>query len=203
MEKPNEDIRGIESLKKLSRGNYDAFELCAKISNTKDSHSSLEIIERLNAPPATLLKLYELGSESNVEKFSDMLNFFSSIPKSDFDTLRVISTDDNGLNAKALLLITGLSISVAMEEKRHISYVIGDLAEMIVKDGLKGEKIYNEYENFLVTVMYNLIISNLGSGTNPYEDLEKLDTPEKMLSTTCDLAKSYVELFKPSGIMRK
>ena len=194
MEKHNEDIRGIESLKKLSRGNYDAFELCAKICNTKDSNSSLEIIERLNAPPAVLLKLYELGSGSDIEKFSDILKFFSSIPKSDFDTLRVLSMDDNGLNAKALLLITGLSISIAMEEKKQISYVIGDLAEMIVKDGLKGEKIYNEYENFLVAVMYKLIIANLGSGTNPYGDLEKLGTPDETLSTTCDLAKSYVKL---------
>ncbi|WP_203134344.1 hypothetical protein [Candidatus Micrarchaeum sp.] len=193
----------MESIKGLSKGNYDAFELCAKIANTKDSDLSLKIIEYFNAPPAILLDLYKLGSGSDVEKFSEILKFYSSVPRSDLDVLKVLSTDENGLSAKALLLVTGLSISSAIEYGRPISYVIGDLAATIVEEGLKGEKIYKEYEDAFVTAIYQIILANLGSGTNPYGDLEKLGIPENMLSTTCELAKLYNENFDPSRLMRK
>jgi len=193
----------MESIKGLSKGNYDAFELCAKIANTKDSDLSLKIIEYFNAPPAILLDLYKLGSGSDVEKFSEILKFYSSVPRSDLDVLKVLSTDENGLSAKALLLVTGLSISSAIEYGRPISYVIGDLAATIVEEGLKGEKIYKEYEDAFVATIYQIILANLGSGTNPYGDLEKLGIPENMLSTTCELAKLYNENFDPSRLMRK
>ncbi len=202
-EKHNENIGSIDSIKELSRGNYDAFELCAKISNTKDSDLSLGIIKYFNASPSFLLELYKLGSESDVEKFSDILKFYSSIPKSDLDALRVISTDDNGINAKALLLVTSLSISAAIEEGRPISYAIGDLAAAILEEGLRGEKLYKEYEGAFVATIFGIILANLGSGTNPYGDLEKLGTPENALSTTCGLAKAYAEHFGLSGLMRK
>ncbi|MEM3883363.1 MAG: hypothetical protein QXT94_00305 [Methanothrix sp.] len=193
----------MESIKGLSKGNYDAFELCAKIANTEDSDLSLKIIEYFNAPPAILLDLYKLGSGSDVEKFSEILKFYSSVPRSDLDVLKVLSTDENGLSAKALLLVTGLSISSAIEYGRPISYVIGDLAATIVEEGLKGEKIYKEYEDAFVATIYQIILANLGSGTNPYGDLEKLGIPENMLSTTCELAKLYNENFDPSRLMRK
>ncbi|OJT94724.1 hypothetical protein Micr_00751 [Candidatus Micrarchaeum sp.] len=203
MEIHNKNIGSMESIKGLSKGNYDAFELCAKIANTKDSDLSLKIIEYFNAPPAILLDLYKLGSGSDVEKFSEILKFYSSVPRSDLDVLKVLSTDENGLSAKALLLVTGLSISSAIEYGRPISYVIGDLAATIVEEGLKGEKIYKEYEDAFVTAIYQIILANLGSGTNPYGDLEKLGIPENMLSTTCELAKLYNENFDPSRLMRK
>ncbi|OJI06643.1 MAG: hypothetical protein BK997_05375 [Candidatus Micrarchaeum sp. ARMAN-1] len=203
MEIHNKNIGSMESIKGLSKGNYDAFELCAKIANTKDSDLSLKIIEYFNAPPAILLDLYKLGSGSDVEKFSEILKFYSSVPRSDLDVLKVLSTDENGLRAKALLLVTGLSISSAIEYGRPISYVIGDLAATIVEEGLKGEKIYKEYEDAFVTAIYQIILANLGSGTNPYGDLEKLGIPENMLSTTCELAKLYNENFDPSRLMRK
>jgi hypothetical protein len=203
MEIHNKNIGSMESIKGLSKGNYDAFELCAKIANTKDSDLSLKIIEYFNAPPAILLDLYKLGSGSDVEKFSEILKFYSSVPRSDLDVLKVLSTDENGLSAKALLLVTGLSISSAIEYGRPISYVIGDLAATIVEEGLKGEKIYKEYEDAFVATIYQIILANLGSGTNPYGDLEKLGIPENMLSTTCELAKLYNENFDPSRLMRK
>ena len=203
MEIHNKNIGSMESIKGLSKGNYDAFELCAKISNTKDSDLSLKIIEYFNAPPAILLDLYKLGSGSDVEKFSEILKFYSSVPRSDLDVLKVLSTDENGLSTKALLLVTGLSISSAIEYGRPISYVIGDLAATIVEEGLKGEKIYKEYEDAFVATIYQIILANLGSGTNPYGDLEKLGIPENMLSTTCELAKLYNENFDPSRLMRK
>ena len=203
MEMHTKNIGSMESIKGLSKGNYDAFELCAKIANTKDSDLSLKIIEYFNAPPAILLDLYKLGSGSDVEKFSEILKFYSSVPRSDLDVLKVLSTDENGLSAKALLLVTGLSISSAIEYGRPISYVIGDLAATIVEEGLKGEKIYKEYEDAFVATIYQIILANLGSGTNPYGDLEKLGIPENMLSTTCELAKLYNENFDPSRLMRK
>ncbi len=203
MEIHNKNIGSMESIKGLSKGNYDAFELCAKIANTKDSDLSLKIIEYFNAPPAILLDLYKLGSGSDVEKFSEILKFYSSVPRSDLDVLKVLSTDENGLSAKALLLVTGLSISSAIEYGRPISYVIGDLAATIVEEGLKGEKIYKEYEDAFVATIYQIILANLGSGTNPYGDLEKLGIPENMLSTTCELAKLYNENSDPSRLMRK
>ncbi len=203
MEIHNKNIGSMESIKGLSKGNYDAFELCAKIANTEDSDLSLKIIEYFNAPPAILLDLYKLGSGSDVEKFSEILKFYSSVPRSDLDVLKVLSTDENGLSAKALLLVTGLSISSAIEYGRPISYVIGDLAATIVEEGLKGEKIYKEYEDAFVATIYQIILANLGSGTNPYGDLEKLGIPENMLSTTCELAKLYNENFDPSRLMRK
>ena len=203
MEIHNKNIGSMESIKGLSKGNYDAFELCAKIANTEDSDLSLKIIEYFNAPPAILLDLYKLGSGSDVEKFSEILKFYSSVPRSDLDVLKVLSTDENGLSTKALLLVTGLSISSAIEYGRPISYVIGDLAATIVEEGLKGEKIYKEYEDAFVATIYQIILANLGSGTNPYGDLEKLGIPENMLSTTCELAKLYNENFDPSRLMRK
>lgn len=203
MEIHNKNIGSMESIKGLSKGNYDAFELCAKIANTEDSDLSLKIIEYFNAPPAILLDLYKLGSGSDVEKFSEILKFYSSVPRSDLDVLKVLSTDENGLSAKALLLVTGLSISSAIEYGRPISYVIGDLAATIVEEGLKGEKIYKEYEDAFVATIYQIILANLGSGTNPYGDLEKLGIPENMLSTTCELAKLYNENSDPSRLMRK
>ena len=203
MEIHNKNIGSMESIKGLSKGNYDAFELCAKIANTEDSDLSLKIIEYFNAPPAILLDLYKLGSGSDVEKFSEILKFYSSVPRSDLDVLKVLSTDENGLSAKALLLVTGLSISSAIEYGSPISYVIGDLAATIVEEGLKGEKIYKEYEDAFVATIYQIILANLGSGTNPYGDLEKLGIPENMLSTTCELAKLYNENFDPSRLMRK
>ena len=203
MEMHTKNIGSMESIKGLSKGNYDAFELCAKIANTEDSDLSLKIIEYFNAPPAILLDLYKLGSGSDVEKFSEILKFYSSVPRSDLDVLKVLSTDENGLSAKALLLVTGLSISSAIEYGRPISYVIGDLAATIVEEGLKGEKIYKEYEDAFVATIYQIILANLGSGTNPYGDLEKLGIPENMLSTTCELAKLYNENFDPSRLMRK
>ncbi len=203
MEIHNKNTGGIERIKGLSKGNYDAFELCAKISNTKDSDLSLEIIEYFNAPPAVLLDIYKLGSGSDVEKFSDILKFYSSIPKSDFNVLKVISTDERGLSAKALLLVTGLSISLAIGDGRPISYVIGDLAATIVEEGSKGEKIYEKYEDAFAATIYQIILANLGSGTNPYGDLEKLGTPEDMLSVTCELAKAYNEGSDPSRLIRQ
>jgi hypothetical protein len=203
MEKHNENICGMESIKALSKGNYDAFELCAKISNTKDSHLSMETIKYFNESPKFLLELYKLGSESNVEKFSDLLKFYSSIPRGDLDALRVISTDGSGLSAKALLLVTGLSIFAAFEENKPISYTIGDLAATIVGEGLKGDKLYKEYEEAFANTIFLVILGNLGSGTNPYMELEKLGTPENALSTTSNLAKEYLARLGPSGLIRK
>lgn len=203
MEKHNENIRDLEHIKELSRGDYGAFELCAKLSNTRDGELSLGIIKYLKAQPSFLLELYKLGAGSDVEKFSDILKFYSHIPKSDLDVLRVLSTDDKGLSAKALLLVTGLAISEAFEENKPISDTIGNLAKIIIGDGLKGEKLYNDYEEAFVNIIFAVILGNLGSGTNPYAELEKLGTPENALMTISDLAHEYLKLLESSGLMRK
>lgn len=203
MEKHNENIGDLEHIKELSRGDYEAFELCAKLSNTRDGELSLGIIKYLKAQPSFLLELYRLGAGSDVEKFSDILKFYSYIQKSDLDVLRVLSTDEKGLSAKALLLVTGLAISEAFEENKPISDTIGNLAKIIIGDGLKGEKLYGDYEEAFVNIMFAVILGNLGSGTNPYAELEKLGTPENALRTTSDLAHAYLTLMESSGLMRK
>ncbi|MEM0154651.1 MAG: hypothetical protein QW814_02345 [Methanothrix sp.] len=203
MEKQSSDIGGFESLKELSKGNYSAFELYTKISNTKDSDLSLRLVRYFNAPPSFMLELYKLGSESDIEKFSGMLKFYSSIPRSDFDTLRVISTDENGINAKAFLLVTNMSISEAIEKRIPISYAVGNIASEIIEEGLRGEKLYKEYEDTIAATMAMLIFVNLGSGTNPYGDLEKLGTPENSLSIINVLIKEYIDIFGPSELIRK
>jgi hypothetical protein len=191
LEKQKQGDYGFEELKSLVKGNMDAFEVCSKLYNTRDSQKSFSAIKELRLGPEEILHMYKLGAVSDISKFSELMLFYASIDEEHLNTLRVFCSDDKNIDVKSFLLITGISITESLRTGSSISTAIEDTVTEIFMDGHKGSKIYEDYEKMFVELLSNMIFSNISVGSNPSEDLNEIGVPEDSLATVSGLISKY------------
>ncbi|MCL5102448.1 MAG: hypothetical protein M1544_03780 [Candidatus Marsarchaeota archaeon] len=192
MEKQKDGNCSFGHILELAKGNRDAYEILAQVSNSKYGNSAINGIAKLNLGPETILEIYKHGSDSKIDKFSEVMGFYSIFNQGELDALRLLCTDSKGIDARSLLLLTTIAVLESLDNDRNAIEVMNQIIYDVSLDGARGSELYEYFEEIFVGYIGNIVLANLMAGTNPYRDLEAFGTPDQAINKLPDLINEYV-----------